>query len=211
MADCLPPYECPPRKMRPLAMPRKTSAAAAIPSRSLSAFAGNGGLLFRCWRNGRSYRKIIKPASSNPWASLASSGALQLEPAPCVNAKAWPFTRSGRCRKPRTPFASNGSSIPAALFFLLEQAVVLLDEVQDDVLHFQQLFPLLAVECDREPAHPVDGQRTLFADLQRHLAAGTLQRFVLRAEALEFGLEFGFSWHVFSESVRYHNRSRVLP
>src|SRR5690242_18413769 len=63
----------------------------------------------------------------------------------------------------------------APLFFLLEQVVVLFDEVQNDVLHPQQLFPLLAVERDREAAHPVNGQRALLAHFQRHLAARFFQ------------------------------------
>ena len=87
--------------------------------------------------------------------------------------------------------------------------IVFLDEVENHIFHLQQFLPLLTVQRDREAAHSINGKRSLFTDFQRDLPTRSFEGFILGAEALEFGLHFGFSWHGYMNPT-ISQRGRML-
>src|SRR5579872_327655 len=99
---CRPPYDCPPRKIRPDTRLRTAAHAFFSPCRSLSAFPGLGGPNGRACRNGRSQRSTVAPVSAKASANATSNAILQFPPAPCVRTRASPVDFVGRCRNPRT-------------------------------------------------------------------------------------------------------------
>ena len=91
--------------------------------------------------------------------------------------------------------APGGQALIASrrLLLLLQGSIILTDEIADLLCYSQELFPLLAIERNREASEPVNGEPALFADLHGYLApSGLLERLILSAQPFDLRLQFFF-------------------